>query len=314
MTDYPLVSILINNHNYEQFLPEAIDSALNQTYPHTEVIVVDDGSTDKSREIIARYGNKIIPVFKPNGGQVSAFNTGFATSRGDIICFLDSDDLFFPEKVAAVVEAFDSSQDLGWCFHPLKFVDIQLTEIQGNSSIPQRLHNALVTEYDVRGNIQRGRLSQKFPSPSTSGISLKRSLLELILPIPEKDQSTLLNEAFLIFSSLGLSRGVVLHLDLGFYRIHGSNANAMTQDKQRLAKICILHAYWLREKFPSFANFTHCLMGLGIGVYQANGGVKKEYQELVQRYLSSVTLREKLEIYARAKFQYFKNKLIQLRF
>jgi glycosyltransferase involved in cell wall biosynthesis len=69
MKDHPFVSILINNYNYGRFLQEAIDSALNQTYSPTEVIVVDDGSTDNSREIIASYGNKIIPVLKENGGQ-----------------------------------------------------------------------------------------------------------------------------------------------------------------------------------------------------------------------------------------------------
>ena len=64
MKDNPLVSILINNYNYGCFIGEAIDSALNQTYPHTEVIVVDDGSTDNSQEIIASYKDRIIPVLK----------------------------------------------------------------------------------------------------------------------------------------------------------------------------------------------------------------------------------------------------------
>jgi len=65
----PLVSI-INNYNYGRFLKEAIDSGLNQTY-HVEVIVVDDGSTDNSQEIITSYGNRIIPVLKKNGGHFS---------------------------------------------------------------------------------------------------------------------------------------------------------------------------------------------------------------------------------------------------
>lgn len=88
----PLVSIIVNNYNYERYLSEAIDSAIAQTYTHTEVIVVDDGSTDKSREIIANYGDRITPVLKENGGQASAFNTGLATSKGEIIIYLDSDD------------------------------------------------------------------------------------------------------------------------------------------------------------------------------------------------------------------------------
>src|SRR6266480_1263575 len=101
-----LVSIIVNNYNYERFLTEAIDSALNQTYGNTEVIVVDDGSTDGSLEIIASYGHRIIPLLKGNGGQNSALNAGFSLSRGDVILFLDSDDVLLPTAVEAALEAF----------------------------------------------------------------------------------------------------------------------------------------------------------------------------------------------------------------
>src|SRR5262249_14409541 len=106
MTNARLASIIINNYNYAGFLREAIDSALNQTYRNTEVIVVDDGSTDESREIIASYGDRIVPVLKQNGGQNSALNAGFSVSRGDIILFHDSDDVLFPTAVEASLEAF----------------------------------------------------------------------------------------------------------------------------------------------------------------------------------------------------------------
>src|SRR6266511_2235841 len=97
-------SIIVNNYNYGRFLKVAIDSALAQTYPATEVIVVDDGSTDESREIIAGYGDRIVPVLKENGGQASAFNAGFRASRGDAIVFLDADDALLP---AAMEQAVD---------------------------------------------------------------------------------------------------------------------------------------------------------------------------------------------------------------
>src|SRR5258707_8837609 len=95
MNSMPLVSILINNFNYGRFLPEAIESALGQTHPRLEVIVVDDGSTDNSREVIARYGNRVLPVLKDNGGQASAFNPGFRCSHGGVIPFLDGQDALF---------------------------------------------------------------------------------------------------------------------------------------------------------------------------------------------------------------------------
>ena len=105
MTNARLASIIINNYNYAGFLREAIDSALNQTYRNTEVIMVDDGSTDGSREIIASYGDRIVPVLKQNGGQNSALNAGFSLSRGDVILFLDSDDVLVPTAVEAALEA-----------------------------------------------------------------------------------------------------------------------------------------------------------------------------------------------------------------
>ena len=91
----PLVSIVVNNYNYASYLAQAIESALGQTYPHTEVVVVDDGSTDGSWEIVASYGDRVRALRKVNGGQASAFNAGFEMSRGEIVWFVDSDDARF---------------------------------------------------------------------------------------------------------------------------------------------------------------------------------------------------------------------------
>src|SRR5687768_5034795 len=94
--DAPLVSVVINNYNYGRYLGPAIDSALQQSYPCVEVIVVDDGSTDHSRAVIAGYGHRIIPIYKANGGQASALNAGYEESQGEIVIFLDADDLLGP--------------------------------------------------------------------------------------------------------------------------------------------------------------------------------------------------------------------------
>ncbi|HEY9675729.1 MAG TPA: glycosyltransferase [Waterburya sp.] len=312
----PLVSIVINNYNYERFLPQAIDSALNQTYSNTEVIVVDDGSTDNSHKIIASYGDKIIPVLKENGGQASAFNAGFAASRGDIICFLDSDDIFLPEKAAEVVEVFGDRDDLEWCFHPLKFVDVNLADIKGESSVANKNgHVSSVREYDLRELIKNAKFDPNFPYPSTSGLCLKRSLLQQILPMPDKAGSTLLNDAYLIFTSKGLSKGVALSKELGLYRIHGHNANAIGKETKgkskdyqlRTAKINILLAYWVGVNFPSFSKFSNYVMGTGIGVYLRNGGREAQYQNLIKNHLASVALPEKLKIYKTAIKNYIEN-------
>src|SRR6266511_130101 len=110
MNDSRQARIVISNYHYGRFLREAIDSALGQTYANTEVIVVDDGSTDESREIIASYGQRITSVLKKNGGQASAFNAGFAVSRGDVILFLDADDMLLPTALERARPLFDSAE------------------------------------------------------------------------------------------------------------------------------------------------------------------------------------------------------------
>src|SRR3712207_698742 len=109
MSEIPLVSIIITSYNYELYIKETINSALNQTYSNIEVIVVDDGSKDDSPNIIAEFGNQIIPILKINGGQASAFNAGFNTSKGEIVIFLDSDDVLLPTAIERVVTFFNDS-------------------------------------------------------------------------------------------------------------------------------------------------------------------------------------------------------------
>src|SRR5208283_183812 len=105
-SERPLVSIVVTNYNYARYLRAAIDSALAQTYPHVEVIVVDDGSTDESREVIESYEKRVLPVIKANGGHGSAVNAGFVVSRGEIVIFLDADDELLPEAVDQVVKVW----------------------------------------------------------------------------------------------------------------------------------------------------------------------------------------------------------------
>ena len=100
VTPAPLVSIVIVNYNYARFLPAAIDSALNQTHPRVEVIVIDDGSADDSPQIIHRYGTGISFLLKQNEGADAGRNDGFAMSAGDIVCFLDADDTLRSSAIA----------------------------------------------------------------------------------------------------------------------------------------------------------------------------------------------------------------------
>lgn len=213
MSEPRLVSIIVNNFNYARFLPEAIESALSQTYPRTEVIVVDDGSTDDSREIIARYGDAIFPVLKENGGQGTAFNAGFAASRGEMILFLDADDLLLPTAVARAVELFDHP-DVVKVHWRLRLVDEHGRETGG--SRPGRP----LPQGDLRAAAFRLGPTNHLSAP-TSGNVWSRPFLQRILPVPELFRTgadTYLLEMAPFF-------GVIQALaePQSLYRLHGRN-------------------------------------------------------------------------------------------
>lgn len=100
----PLVSVIIPAYNRAGTIARSIDSVLVQTYRWIEVIVVDDGSTDHTDEVVETYGDRVILIRQPNGGPSSARNTGAACAKGEIIAFLDSDDTWKPEKLERQVE------------------------------------------------------------------------------------------------------------------------------------------------------------------------------------------------------------------
>lgn len=105
------VSVVVCNHNYGHFIEQAIESALNQTHPPLEVVVVDDGSTDDSVQRAKAIGHPLVRLItQANGGQMAAYNTGFAAVSGDVVVFLDSDDRLLPEALAHIAQAFDNDQ------------------------------------------------------------------------------------------------------------------------------------------------------------------------------------------------------------
>lgn len=95
----PVVSVVIPTHNYAGFVTQAVDSVLAQTYPSVEVIVVDDGSTDDTRERLAGYGDRVRYIYQTNSGPSAARNAGIRAAKGELIAFLDADDIFHPRKL-----------------------------------------------------------------------------------------------------------------------------------------------------------------------------------------------------------------------
>ncbi len=119
----PTVSVIIPAYNAEPFIHTAIQSVLDQTYPHVEVVVVDDGSTDGTAAAVQSFGARVRYVYKANGGLASAWNTGIQHCSGEILAFLDADDAWMPSLVERQVEVLVSRPEIDGACVWARFVD-----------------------------------------------------------------------------------------------------------------------------------------------------------------------------------------------
>jgi glycosyltransferase involved in cell wall biosynthesis len=170
-------SILVNNYNYGRFVAAAIDSALHQDWPDKEIIVVDDGSTDDSRAIISAYGAKIRAVFKENGGQTSAANLAFKHCTGDVIFFLDSDDVLSPNAVTTVIEA--------WHDHVSK-IQFPMLMMREDGSLTGAIYPNLEEKHTPTWIRRSMELTSFYTSSPTSGNAWSRKFIDDVFPIPEQ--------------------------------------------------------------------------------------------------------------------------------
>ncbi|MGH6937114.1 MAG: glycosyltransferase family 2 protein [Methylocella sp.] len=223
------LSVIINNYNFGRFVGQAIDSALAIDWPDKEIIVVDDGSTDASRDIIKLFGDRVIPIFQANGGQNSACNAGFERSSGDVIIFLDSDDLLFPSVAKAVMATWKGC--VAKVQYSLRIVDTVATPLGG-----------CWPSYREEQTPERVRLEQRktgcYLFPPTSGNAWARAFLEQVFPLPVRvgdvrgprsgnngDREVPVIDLYL--SQLAPFFGDVVTIDhkkpQGAYRQHGNN-------------------------------------------------------------------------------------------
>lgn len=307
----PLVSIIINNYNYVDFLQATIDSALSQTYKNVEVIVVDDGSTDSSRDLIAKYSDRIIPVLKANGGQASALNAGFMASKGTIICLLDADDLFLPEKVSEVVRLFLSQPGIDWVF--TESAPVQSDELLNKDlkslfkEIFEQNSEMVAKKIDFRASIRSAKLPDF--TPSTSNLCFSRSILDKIFPMPEvKGTSGIaICDTYLKLVAVGLGTGYSFPKNLGIFRLHSNNlfsTQQINQKRQVIAEIFIATGYWMLVKFPELHKLGKKLFSKGLGTYWKIGYMNAMCNSFLKDHKLDVPLLEQLEVKVIA-FYYF---------
>ncbi len=132
----PKVSVVIPAYNAERFVAKAIDSVLNQTYRDYEIIVVDDGSTDNTLEVLKSYGDKVRYVRQSNKGASAARNTGIRHANGKYIAFLDADDVWFSQKLEKQVKVLDERPEFGLVYSNVEF--------------PSRQNGVVQTQFDLK--------------------------------------------------------------------------------------------------------------------------------------------------------------------
>jgi len=210
------VSVVIANWNYAGFVGAAIDSALALDWPDVEVIVVDDGSTDESRQIIAGYGDRVQAVFQANAGQKAACNVGFARSRGDVVIFLDADDLLDPTLVRELAAVWRSG------ISKVQF-QMRVIDAQGRATGAIFPHfRGAPTPAQVRGwALGAGA----YPTPVGSGNAYARAFLDRIFPLEGTEAAS---DSYCLAAAPLLGDVVTVAKPLVSYRIHGRNDGAMS--------------------------------------------------------------------------------------
>ena len=267
-----LVSIIITSYNYGKYLNEAIDSALGQTYSSVEVIVIDDGSKDDSAEIIRSYADKVIPILKDNGGQTSCFNVAFRKSRGEVVIFLDADDILLENAAEDHVQYLKHPEVAKSCGY------MEVIDSDGNLT-GDRIPRKLRPGGDYRDAALNSGLGVFQPS-FTSGNAWARWFLEKVLPIPENDiigADGYLTSVDLLFGKIEtVSRPVVQ------YRLHGKNKGPLyfSFDKAHMKKLLQKRDYrlsfsegWIKKlgyqedekEFRKIRNWKLALMGYILG-------------------------------------------------
>src|SRR5271165_1509253 len=221
------VSVLIDTHNHERFIEEAVSSVLAQDFPAAdrEILVVDDGSTDRTPDILSKFASQIRILQKPNGGQASAFNLGIPQCRGDIIAFLDGDDWWTPQKLSRVVGAMTADPSLGIVGHGIINVQRDARE----------LVETLRETCRFQANTMEGALlfRRRGAFLGTSRMTIRADVLRRIGSVPAEIE--IQADEYLFTLAAVLAGAQILPEALTYYRLHNGNSFQLaSHDPQKL--------------------------------------------------------------------------------
>ena len=206
-----LISVPMCVYNGETYLAEAIDSVLEQTYPNIEVIVVDDGSTDRSADIARGYGNRVLYIHQPHQGIGVARNRGLAACRGEFIAIQDADDLWIPQKLAIQHRAIQQRPEAGMVNGRVRnFISPELN--------PKKFEHVTISNQSIRARVFCAAL-------------IRRTVFELIGVLPTEGRVGQDTDWFMRFADSGIP---VIDLPdvLTYRRIHQNNQGFRERSSQ----------------------------------------------------------------------------------
>jgi Glycosyl transferase family 2 len=234
------LSILISNYNYAEFVAAAVNSALAVDWPSKEVIVVDNDSTDGSRAVIESFEQRIVAVFKEHGGQYTASNAGFERATGDIVIFLDSDDVLAPSIMREAASQWTPSTVKAQ-------VLMQAIDANGDklpSVIPQ-LRKA-PTPDEIR---LWQRSTSYYPGPPASGNIYSRKMLAQIFPLA--NEGIPFTDTYCISAAPLFGDVTTINKPLCGYRVHGRNAGAASgldvEQMRRVIALALAQCAYVRK-------------------------------------------------------------------
>ena len=219
----PLISVLMPSYNYDRYLGIAIQSVLEQSYSHIELIVCDDGSTDESPAILrhlAKQEERLVLIEQPNAGVAAALNTAYKASQGELICLLDADDVFTEDKVARIVQQCHENQQAGFILHGMHVVDERGSPLY---DLPRsgQFEEGWLAETVIR----RGGRWRSMPA---SALCFRRQVADLLFPLPV-DTLRSMADAYLYMLAPLVTEVAYIHKPLAQYRLHGENMTGSMQ-------------------------------------------------------------------------------------
>ena len=270
----PKVSVIIPTYNREHFIAKTIRSVLEQTYGDFEIVIVDDGSTDGTRKELEQFGSKIKIVTQPNSERAVSRNNGVRNSSGKYIAFLDSDDLWIPDKLKSQVEILDSNPEIILTYGQSLRINKHGKEI---NYAKRQLQGA-------SGNVFEDLLMRNFiasPTPivrreefdKTSGFQSKY--------IPYEDW-----EFWLRFSLLG--KFYFINRPLAYYRIHEEQSvkNINAEKIEKVTFDLLKDSFNLKDIEPRIKNKSLGLANLRFGYWYLIAGNKEKAKEKLKKAIN----------------------------